>query len=117
MKQIFDTVLELYPIKTKFNVFDDNKDGGVDKDDFRDKEKWETFKKFILLADNDNDERVTLEELGAKAKLTLKGVFELLDQNEDGYLSIEDFTTVNIFLLKVPAVFEHFNSALESSKV
>lgn len=71
---------------------------------------WEFAARHLFIADTNGDSKVSMEELQAKAKDIAGAVFQILDQTNDGVLSVSDFTTISV---KIPAVIDLVNKLFE----
>jgi Ca2+-binding EF-hand superfamily protein len=138
IKRGWELAAESYPIKLYYQILDANGNGFIDRADFRlhmcgrsgpggrrgprgpcrhrrDEEVWNIVEKYIQIADQNNDKRISFEELRDKASSYLGPIFKILDQNDDGVISLDDLqaTTFKLGRNEILDVFGRAFDALD----
>ena len=104
VRQIWGIAAENYPLKNWFNQLDANSNGQIDRPDFRllgcgrrgygcrhhDTDLWTLFGKYVMAADRDRDQHVSLEELRDEVSEKLVVFFDIADTNNDTAIALDD---------------------------
>jgi len=122
-KKIWNMVLESYPLKYWIRSFDLNENDFLDRADFDllncnenprtgrcplgREDLWEKYGKYILIADKNEDEQISFEEIRNKSMDCLQTMFNLADQNDNGEISINDINEIRIAHSEIMEIFEH----------
>jgi len=133
-KTILRRAVRAYPLKFWLKEADQNQNGFLDRTDFRllgcgfksfgggrprfsgrprchsdrGDDLWERYGKYVLVADRDGDGQLTVEEIEEKADYYLELLFNTIDLNDDGFVSIDiiDGKTIRISLKEIIDLFE-----------
>jgi Ca2+-binding EF-hand superfamily protein len=117
--KILDEAAKWAPVKQMIFQLDFNRDGFISEEDFnqgqselrpdfnsgpyrrrRSQNLWPLYKESVLIADKNKDNKVSFEEQMNFMRSMLETIFNLLDQNDDGGISLDDIT-LNIGLAEL----------------
>jgi len=135
VKQIFGRALDAYPLKFWLNEADKNQNGFIDRVDFRllgcggfrrgggrprcsydgHEDVWDKFAKYILVADENGDKKLSVDEIYTKANEYLELIFNTVDLNDDGFISIDIINgyAIRLSLEEILSIFEKVFEAFD----
>lgn len=125
--------METFPMKYWLKEGDQNQNGFIDRVDFRllgcgglrrrpgggrprcsysrgdPDDIWDRYAKYIMVADENGDDKLSLKEIFDKTNTYLEVVFNTVDLNDDGFVSIDiiNGTSIKITLNEIMAVFKN----------